>query len=102
MNGGGHLEMPGEERVQQQEPRRISVTLTASNDAEKDRRKLQRIHNRLMNYPGQDRFRIIVMRGGVSTSLDFPDQTTNICQALRDDLVEIVGSAEFIVVDDEI
>jgi len=101
VNGDGHLEMPGEAGAQPREPRRISVTLAATDDAEKDRRKLQRIHNGLMKYPGQDRFRIIVVRGGEATSLDFPDQSTNICQALRDDLVEIVGSGEYIVVDDE-
>ncbi len=101
VNGDGHLEMPGEASAQPREPRRISVTLAATDDAEKDRRKLQRIHNGLMKYPGQDRFRIIVLRGDDATSLDFPNQSTNICDALHDDLVEIVGSDAFIAIDDE-
>jgi DNA polymerase-3 subunit alpha len=101
VNGGGHLKLPGEAQAQERMPRRISVTLLASDDAEKDRRKLQRIHNGLLKYPGPDRFRIVVMRGGDSTLLDFPDHTTNICQALQNDLLEIVGSDEYIDIDDE-
>ena len=101
MNGDGHLALPDEEQAQKRAPRTISVMLVASDDPEKDRRKLRRIHNGFVKYPGVDHFRIVVLRGSDSTSLDFPDQTTNICEALQSDLVEIVGSGEFIDIADE-
>ena len=102
VNGDGQLDLPGEAQSRERTPRAISVTLVTSADTEKDRRKLQRIHNSLVKYPGVDHFRIVVIRGGDSTSLDFPDHTTNICEALCNDLVAIVGSDEFIDFDEEI
>lgn len=101
VNGDGHLDLPGEAKRQARAPRKISVVLAATDDAEKDRRKLQRIHNGLVKYPGVDRFRIIVQRGAESTALNFPDQTTNICESLQRDLIEIVGSADFIQIEEE-
>ena len=96
VNGGSHLDLPGEEQAQQQEARLISVMLATSDDPDRDRRKLQHIHNTLVSYPGIDHFRIVLLRGGDSIPLKFPDQTTNVCEALRKDLAAIVGSAEFI------
>ena len=101
VNGAGHLALPGEEKAQERAPRAISVTLVTSEDPDRDRRKLQHIHNTLVSYPGVDRFRIVVLRGGDSTSLDFPEQTTNICEALCKDLVGIVGSDEHIGIDNQ-
>ena len=101
VNGGDHLALPGDEHKPVRAPRKISVMLAASEDAERDRRKLQNIHNTLISYPGIDRFRIVVLRGRDATPLDFPGQTTDICEALRKNLVEIIGSAEFIEIDDE-
>jgi len=101
VNGADHLALPGEEKAPERAPRAISVMLATSEDPDRDRRKLQHIHNTLVSYPGVDRFRIVVLRGGDSTSLDFPDQTTNICEALCKDLVEIVGSDEYIDIDNQ-
>ena len=96
VNGDGHLPLPGEEQSEEKAPRTISVKLVTSDDAEKDRRKLKHIHNTLLSYPGVDRFRIVVVRDAESTPLDFPNQTTNICEALRNDLADIVGSVNLI------
>ena len=99
VNGDGRLSMPGEEQREEKAPRTISVTLLTSDDPDKDRRKLQHIHNTLVSYPGIDRFRIVVLRGNDATPLDFPAHTTNICEALCKDLVNVVGSDEFIDID---
>ncbi len=101
VNGASNLALPGEEKTQERAPRAISVKLVTTEDPERDQRKLRHIHNTLVSYPGVDRFRIVVLRGGESTPLDFPDQTTNICDALEQELVEIVGSADLIEVDEE-
>ena len=102
VNGDGHLAMPGTKEAKERQPRTISVVLTVSDDPEKDRRKLTRIHNAIVKYPGPDHFKIVIQRGQESTPISFPEQTTNICAALRADLVEIVGSDEFITIEDSI
>ena len=101
MNGDGHLALPGEEKAPERAPRAISVMLAASDDPERDRRKLRHIHNTLVSYPGVDRFRIVVLRGASQRRWNFPNHTTHICDALKKELVEIVGSADLIETDDE-
>ena len=100
VNGDGRLDLPGDAKAPEAPPRKVSVILATTDDAEKDRRKLQRIHNAMVKYPGVDRFRIIVQRGANSTALDFPEQTTNICESLQRDLLQIVGGDEFIDIED--
>ena len=100
VNGDGKLSMPGEEEAAPRQPRTISVVLTASDDPERDRRKLNRLHSGFVKYPGPDRFKIIIQRGEQLIPLNFPNQTTDICPALHADLVEIVGSDRFISIDD--
>ena len=96
VNGDAHLSMPGADPAKERRSRTIAVLLATSDDPEKDRRKLNRIYNGLMKYPGSDHFKIVIQRGGQSTPLNFPGQTTDICDALRADLLDIVGSEEFI------
>ncbi len=102
VNGDGHLAMPGTQEAKERQPRTISVVLTVSDDPEKDRRKLTRIHNAIVKYPGPDHFKIVIQRGQESTPISFPEQTTDICDALCADLVEIVGSDDFITIEDGI
>ncbi len=101
VNGESHLTMPDEAAPIERAPRSIAVVLAAGDDHDKDRRKLQRIYNKLIEYPGIDRFSIIIRRGGKSTPMKFPGKTTDICDALRDDLAEIVGDREFLIEDDQ-
>ncbi len=99
VNGDSHLKMPGSEEVEEAPPQTVLVRLQTSADPEKDRRKLTRIHNSLVKYPGKDNFKIVIQRGETRTTLRFPGQTTKICVALNDDLLQIVGSAEFISIE---
>ncbi len=100
-NGGDQLDMPGESQQQQGPPLTITVQLIASADAGKDSRKLARIHNAMVKYPGIDRFVIVIQRGGNSTTLRFPNLTTQVCPELQKELEAIVGSPDYITVADE-
>ena len=100
-NGDEHLELPSENDYVERAPRLITVVLEAGPDDAKDGRKLTRIHNTLLQYPGKDRFEIVVQRGDKSIPLTFPDQTTHICEELSSDLIEIVGGEVFLSVDDQ-
>ncbi len=101
VNGDGRLALPGEANATERAPRAIAVKLVTSAAPDRDRRKLEHIHNTLLSYPGADRFRIIIIRGGESTALNFPEQTTEICEALLKELVEILGGEEFIEIDSQ-
>ena len=99
VNGDGHLTMPDEAGTAALPPRHIAVVLEATDEPEKDKRKLGRIHNTLIGYPGSDKFSIVIRRGETEKSLVFPD-TTQICDALLAALRGIVGGDEYIKVDD--
>ena len=100
-NGDEHLELPADDPQDDRPPGKITVSLEATGDHAKDRRKLTRIHNALGSYPGVDRFVIVIQRAGKIIPLAFPHQTTHICTDLQQDLEEIVGKAA-IAIDDQI
>ena len=100
VNGDDKLPMPDEKPSESLPSRTISVTLVATDDAAKDGRKLDRLHNVFVKYPGGDHFKIIIIRDDKTMPLRFPKQSTGICPDLERDLAEIVGSAEFITVDE--
>ncbi len=97
-NGGDHLELPGEAQYEERPPLTITVCLRASADEEKDRRKLSRIHNAMVKYPGKDRFVIVIQRDDKSFPLNFPELTTQVCTELQNELQAIVGSPDLITV----
>ncbi len=70
----------------------VMVYFQRSDDPEKDRRKLRRLHGVLTKYPGQDRFSIVVEGAGQSFTMEFPNHTTADCDDLRADLFSIVGA----------
>ena len=73
-------------------PRTIRVHFHVSDNPDKDRRKLTRIHNELVQFPGRDRFEILIHRQPKPVTLKFPDHTTAICPDLQRSLIAIVGS----------
>lgn len=96
-NGASDLKLPdGDDGALAKPPRMITVTLAATDDIDKDRRKLERIHRCCVAFPGQDHFRIIIARDDKRTALRFPDHTTDICDDLHRALLEIVGKSEFL------
>ncbi len=101
-NGDDHLDMPGEAHEEERPPLTITVRLPASADEDKDRRKLSRIHNAMVKYPGNDRFVIVIQRDEKSFPLSFPHLTTQVCAELQNDLRAIVGSPDLITVDGDL
>jgi DNA polymerase-3 subunit alpha len=75
---------------QPEQPRWIYVFLQRSGDNERDQRRLQRVYNTLLQYPGNDRFTIVTESAGQNVQLDF-DVTTDICEDLIRNLQKIVG-----------
>jgi len=73
-------------------PRVVRVTLTRSNEAEKDVQTLRQVHALLAECEGQDHFRIRVVNGaGAAKELMFPNTTTCYTPDLIRKLVALVG-----------
>ncbi|MCA9884901.1 MAG: DNA polymerase III subunit alpha [Anaerolineae bacterium] len=81
--------------------RHITVQFPRSNDAEKDRRRLRRLHNLLIKYPGTDTFDIRLTGKPRDITISYPQQTTGFCQDLLTDLERIVGEENVIIIEDE-
>ncbi len=69
----------------------IIIYLQKSGDAEKDRRRLRRLHGIITSYPGPDRFSVVVEDTDQSFRMEFPNDTTLFCNDLVHDLITIVG-----------
>ena len=95
------LEIPAEEPAEEKPSRTICIHFEVSDSPDKDRRRLTRIHNELVQFPGRDRFEVMINRQPKPVVLKFPDHTTDICAALKRSLIAIVGSETYISVKDE-
>lgn len=71
--------------------RRIRVTLRLSGDTEAEKHRLTEIYRLFRKYPGQDRFSVHVWRGSDGWELDFPNTTTSCCDALLQELRQLVS-----------
>ncbi len=69
----------------------VIVHLYRSGDDNKDRRRLERLFRTFTSFPGSDRFTVLVGSEDKSFKMEFPNHTTRWCDALRADLVAIVG-----------
>lgn len=80
----------------------LRIRLARSGDDNIDRRKLLRLHGLLVSYPGNDRFSIVVDRGDLMETLEFPNHTTGYCEELLDDLISVVENETNIEILNEI
>jgi DNA polymerase-3 subunit alpha len=75
----------------------LTVEFSASGNKEQDKRRLQRLLGFLHSCPGQDRFALLLEENGHRYILDFPNDTTGVCEELLRRLGEIVGSQNVFV-----
>jgi DNA polymerase-3 subunit alpha len=94
------LDLSPFEDVPPQPERWIMIYFQRSDDAEKDRRRLRRLHGVLTEYPGKDRFSIVIEDNKQSYKMEFPNDTTSYCDDLVQDLLTVVGEIRNIEVFD--
>ncbi|MCB9452682.1 MAG: DNA polymerase III subunit alpha [Anaerolineaceae bacterium] len=98
-DGEAIADIPPMEEETPQEERWLMVYFKRSEDAEKDRRRLRRLHGILTKYPGQDRFSIVIEGMNQSFKMEFPNDTTAYCDSLVKDLLSVVGEDNLEVFD---
>ena len=79
------------------QPRMIKVVFRSTGDKLRDVRRLKGVHGRLRSYPGRDKFAFVVFEGNGHYQLEFPNDTTGICQTLLEKLAELVGEENVLV-----
>lgn len=82
---------PTPEPVPQPDPRMLTLTLHRTNDAAKDRGRMRRLHGMLTQYPGNDRFRFVLVDSQRTAHLDFPNHSIGINDEMLDYVARLVG-----------
>jgi len=69
----------------------ITLVMRASDDRQRDIRKLKKLQGFLLSHPGSDHFIVEVIDSGQVTVLDFPNSSTHITNELMEQLEEMLG-----------
>ena len=72
-------------------PRTLRVTIQRTLDGRSDAKRVGDAHRLLLSFPGKDRFVFYVTGGNGSYELDFPNDTTLICDELLTRLRSLLG-----------
>jgi DNA polymerase-3 subunit alpha len=71
----------------------VTVTLRSSGEPGRDIRRISRLHGMLISYPGKDHFQFHIFEDNRDTVIDFPNDTTRVCDELLRVVMEFVGEA---------
>jgi DNA polymerase-3 subunit alpha len=74
-----------------QAPRMMTVILRPSGDPDRDRRRLKNVYWILISKPGKDRFQFQIFENGKGHLIDFPNDTTRICDEVLERLRKLIG-----------
>lgn len=70
---------------------KVTVVLKSTGNADRDARRMRRVHGLLTSYPGEDRFAFHVHESSRQYLLEFPSFTTGMCDELVSQLQSILG-----------
>jgi DNA polymerase III alpha subunit len=85
-------ELPEERGGQSNGSLHLHITLTRSDDQERDIHHLGQVHDLLQQYKGADRFSLYLADERKRVQLDFPNDTTGYCLELEQALVRMLGA----------
>ena len=60
-------------------PQMVTIILRPTGDADRDIRRISRLHGTLISFPGKDRFAFHVFEEGKGHLIEFPNDTTRVC-----------------------
>ena len=72
-------------------PKQITVNLRASEDKERDKRRIKTLHGTLISFHGRDKFSFQIFENGTGHLIDFPSETTHISPELLARLLRVLG-----------
>ena len=82
---------PGLSLGEDHPPQMITLVLRPSGEAQRDIRRIGRLHGTFISYPGKDRFQFQIFENGRGHLIDFPNDTTRLCPELIEKLRLAIG-----------
>ncbi len=80
-------------------PRQITVMLRSTGDRERDKRRIRTIYGTLISFHGRDRFSFHIFEDGKGFLMDFPGETTQVCDDMLARLRKLTGEENWRVED---
>lgn len=71
--------------------RMVTVILRATGDRARDNLRVRHVHGILRAYPGRDHFAFYIIEEGRNYLVEFPNDTTGVCDELLQRLAALVG-----------
>ena len=72
-------------------PQMLTVILRSCGDPGRDIRRISRLHGTFISYPGKDRFAFQIFEEGRGHLIEFPNDTTHLCDDLMTRIKDTVG-----------
>jgi len=69
----------------------ITILLRPTDDRERNKRRIKILHSTLTSFKGRDKFSFHIFEGGKGTLIDFPNDTTRVCQEMLTRLKNLMG-----------
>jgi len=83
--------------IRQGDPQMLTVVMRSLGDRERDILRMRRIYGLLISDPGPDRFAFYVIERSRGYRLEFPSDTTNLSDAVRQKLEKLMGAENVII-----
>ena len=72
-------------------PQMVTVIMRPSGDSRRDIRRISRLHGTFISFPGKDRFAFQIFENERGYIIEFPNDSTHLCDELLDQVKNIVG-----------
>ena len=86
-----YIPLAQEEKDKDHPPQQITVFLRSTGDKEHDRRRIKTIFGTLISFHGKDRFSFQIFEDGKGHLIDFPNDTTRVCNEVLERLMKLMG-----------
>lgn len=86
-----YIPLAKEEKDKDHPPQQITVTLRTTGDKDHDRRRIKTIYGTLISFHGKDRFSFQIFENGSGHLIDFPNDTTRVCNEMLERLKKLMG-----------
>ncbi len=80
-------------------PKQITVMLRSTGDKDRDKRRIRTIYGTLISFHGRDRFSFHIFEEGKGFLMDFPGETTHVCDDMLARLRKLTGEENWRVED---
>ncbi len=86
-----YVPLAKEEKDKDHPPQQITVILRSTGDKDHDRRRIKTIFGTLISFHGKDRFSFQIFENGSGYLIDFPNDTTRVCNEMLERLKKLMG-----------